>query len=143
MEQQQQQQATSTDAPLTKAQKQRLKEKERKARQKQEEAAFEAAEALLSEDEKFKRKIEWCIYQLQLGQQRKDSTKDQIAESESVIKKLRSTKNSDIQKEALMFSVFGKDIKKLMRTMPMPDKVETTTTATEAAAEEATTTTSQ
>ncbi|EFA76589.1 hypothetical protein PPL_10358 [Heterostelium album PN500] len=110
--------AGATDKPkLTKNQKKRLKEKEKKQQAKTEVAADDQ----LDEETKYQRQLEWAIAQLDLGTQRRDATKEQIEEAQSVIRKLKSKKNTDVQKAHLMHVVFGGKLEKKMKEMPIPE----------------------
>eukprot|EP01133_Synstelium_polycarpum_P015615 gene15615-18555_t len=115
-----------TEAPaLTKAQKKKLKEKAKKLAQKQGGAAATTAPAAakteeIDEDTRFQNQLDWCICQLELGLMRKDVDKDQAKESQSVINKLRSNKNTMVQKAHLMHVVFGSNLDKKIKSMPIP-----------------------
>ncbi|EGC28317.1 hypothetical protein DICPUDRAFT_90978 [Dictyostelium purpureum] len=124
--------STTEETKLSKGQKKRLKEKEKKLRQKQEqESGVSSTPAVVAKpeppkpetaEEKFNRQIEWAIYQLVLGQQRKDTTKEQFKESETIINKLKSDKIHDARKIQIMHSVFGKNLDKVMKQYPLPKK---------------------
>ncbi|EGG18786.1 hypothetical protein DFA_02525 [Cavenderia fasciculata] len=117
--------STSTGEPakLSVGQKKRLKEKAKKEAArlaKENEAATPVADVKEDEESKHQRKMDWALYQLELGQQRKGATRDQLEESRQVVRKLLSPKSTLVQKEHLMHVVFGGKIEKYMKEMPIP-----------------------
>eukprot|EP01080_Neovahlkampfia_damariscottae_P010478 gene10478-3000_t len=58
-------------------------------------------------NDNFEVELKWCIDQLLLGQKRKDADETQIKESQAVVNKLKSTKNTKAEKRFIMTRTFG------------------------------------
>eukprot|EP01118_Nematostelium_gracile_P013507 TRINITY_DN510_c0_g1_i3.p1 TRINITY_DN510_c0_g1~~TRINITY_DN510_c0_g1_i3.p1 ORF type:complete len:105 (+),score=34.92 TRINITY_DN510_c0_g1_i3:131-445(+) len=69
-------------------------------------------ESELTEEEIYQKELQWCISQLEIGLKR--ATREQAAESNAVITKLRSDKYPKAGKRSLMRVVFG-DYRKKMK----------------------------
>lgn len=69
----------------------------------------------------FQYQLRYCLAQLEIGLEKNNPDKDQIAESQRVMAILRSPSERLIRKRQLMKSVFG-DCRAIIRRMPLPDE---------------------